>query len=121
MALIPEHDLTAFQGEVVTWAKLSAIECACGIEKTLDECMQRIDAHSATAAGAADPIVGPEVPPQPRRSGALRARIPSWLHIPAAAAGPHAEEAAKRLRDTFSQSVDGLEYCPSQEFISGEG
>jgi hypothetical protein len=30
------------QGELCTWAKLSAIQCNCGIEATLDACIQQV-------------------------------------------------------------------------------
>jgi hypothetical protein len=30
------------QGELSTWAKLSAIHCNCGIEATLDACIQQV-------------------------------------------------------------------------------
>ena len=30
------------QGELCTWAKLSAIQCNCGIESTLDACIQQV-------------------------------------------------------------------------------
>ncbi|KAI3427163.1 hypothetical protein D9Q98_007100 [Chlorella vulgaris] len=69
------------QGELSTWAKLSAIQCNCGIEATLDACIQQVSTWerqerrqraAAVAAGAA-------CKQQPMKS-----RIPSWMHLPSA-------------------------------------
>ncbi|KAI7844766.1 hypothetical protein COHA_001648 [Chlorella ohadii] len=59
------------QGELCTWAKLSAIQCNCGIEATLDACIQQVSTwerqERRREAGAALP---------------LKSRIPSWMHLP---------------------------------------
>ncbi|KAL4443986.1 hypothetical protein ABPG75_011723 [Micractinium tetrahymenae] len=63
------------QGELSTWAKLSAIHCNCGIEATLDACIQQVSTwerqERRKAAGALLP---------------MKSRIPSWMHLPAAGA-----------------------------------
>ncbi|KAL4437758.1 hypothetical protein ABPG77_005670 [Micractinium sp. CCAP 211/92] len=61
------------QGELCTWAKLSAIHCNCGIEATLDACIQQVSTwerqERRKAAGALLP---------------MKSRIPSWMHLPSA-------------------------------------
>ena len=37
------------QGEQSTWAKMSAIECNCGIEVTLDRCLRKLEARARHA------------------------------------------------------------------------
>jgi TAG lipase/steryl ester hydrolase/phospholipase A2/LPA acyltransferase len=61
------------QGELSTWAKISAIQCNCGIEATLDACIQQVAAWERvehrdrkTAASA-----------MPLKSG----RLPSWADL----------------------------------------
>lgn len=51
-------------GEVATWEKLSAIECNCAIEVTLDGCV----AHLTNRA-------------RERPLSSLGSRVPSWLHM----------------------------------------
>eukprot|EP00887_Chlorella_sp_A99_P001278 scaffold14.g1278.t1 len=74
------------QGELCAWAKLSAIQSNCGIEATLDACIQQVVAlerqqHRA-AAGALQP---------------LKARIPSWMHLPALAGAAGSPPRAAQL------------------------
>lgn len=68
------------EGELCTWAKLSAIHCNCGIEATLDACIQQVSTwerqERRKAAGALLPLK--------QKAGS---RIPSWMHLPSAAAG----------------------------------
>jgi TAG lipase/steryl ester hydrolase/phospholipase A2/LPA acyltransferase len=61
------------QGELSTWAKISAIQCNCGIEATLDACIQQVAAwerfeqkERKTAAAS-----------MPLKSG----RLPSWADL----------------------------------------
>lgn len=57
-------------GELGTWAKLSAIQCNCGIESTLDACIQQVSTwerqERRKRVGAGQP---------------LKSRIPSWMHL----------------------------------------
>ncbi|PSC75647.1 Triacylglycerol lipase SDP1 [Micractinium conductrix] len=64
------------QGELCTWAKLSAIHCNCGIEATLDACIQQVSTWERQERRKA---VGSLLP--------LKSRIPSWVHLPGAAGG----------------------------------
>ncbi|KAG2422528.1 hypothetical protein HXX76_015956 [Chlamydomonas incerta] len=66
-------------GEVATWEKLSAIECNCSIEATLDKCLANI----------ANQVRG-------YRLQRMHNRIPSWLHmsavgLPAVASWGHSD------------------------------
>ncbi|GAX78039.1 hypothetical protein CEUSTIGMA_g5481.t1 [Chlamydomonas eustigma] len=53
-------------GEVAAWEKLSAIECNCAIEATLDSCLAKVT----------NQVRG-------RPVASMQTRLPSWLHMPA--------------------------------------
>ncbi|EFN56547.1 hypothetical protein CHLNCDRAFT_144196 [Chlorella variabilis] len=75
-------------GRLCTWGKLSAIQCNCGIESTLDACIQQVStwerqerrkrAAAAAAGGGGGAGAGCGAP--------LKSRIPSWMHLPSAVA-----------------------------------
>jgi len=76
------------QGEAVTWAKLSAIQAACGIELTFDRCLAMVKAaevaerESGAGAGMGAARSG--------RLGGMRSRIPSWSCMATASSMPRA-------------------------------
>lgn len=64
------------QGEAATWAKMSAVQCNCGIEATLDECIQQVAAWEREEAKERRAAAQAAVKP-------LRAvgRLPSWADL----------------------------------------
>ena len=71
------------EGELCTWAKLSAIHCNCGIESMLDACIQQVwrgggwgSAPVCACGGLTPPLVGGKE----RSGGPTRTAVP--LHRP---------------------------------------
>jgi hypothetical protein len=64
--------VAARQGEVSTWAKLSAIQCNCGIESTMDECIQQLSEWERAERSKRKAATRP-----------LKARLSSWAEMQA--------------------------------------
>ena len=58
-------------GELCTWAKLSAIQCNCGIEVTMDACIQQVAAEERAAQRKRHAVVAP----------LKKGRLPSWADL----------------------------------------
>ncbi|GAB4818468.1 hypothetical protein N2152v2_005514 [Parachlorella kessleri] len=65
----------ARMGELCAWSKLSAIQCNCGIEVTLDACIQQVSTWERQERRNR---LGANMP--------LKSRVPSWMHLSGAAA-----------------------------------
>jgi hypothetical protein len=62
---------------------MSAIQCNCTIEATLDACSARLQARAREYAGAfTTPPMGAAA-----AAAALGGRVPSWLHMPGPSVG----------------------------------
>lgn len=90
--IVPTHDelLQAVrQGELCTWSKLSAIQCNCGIESTLDACIQTVGLMERQEK-------------ERRRAAAmpLKNRLPSWADMASLGKAP--------MRPGYMSSSDSL-------------
>lgn len=99
------------QGELSTWAKISAIQCNCGIEATLDACIQQVAAweraeqkdRRITAAAA-----------MPLKSG----RLPSWADLDSL---QHQQQHKVSCNVPGSSSVESLYSMSLSHAVGGGG